>query len=50
MADLISIEGIIKRYRLPSGSALIFENFWLSMARGEFGCIMAIRVAARRPS
>jgi nitrate/nitrite transport system ATP-binding protein len=40
MADFISIEGIAKRYPSPSGSAVIFEDFWLSMAQGEFGCII----------
>jgi nitrate/nitrite transport system ATP-binding protein len=40
VADFISIEGIAKRYPGPNGSAVIFENLWLSMARGEFGCII----------
>ena len=32
----ISIEGIAKRY----GPTTIFENLWLGMNRGEFGCII----------
>ena len=37
----ISIEGIAKRYPAPGGeSTTIFEDLWLSMPRGEFGCII----------
>jgi nitrate/nitrite transport system ATP-binding protein len=37
----ISIEGIAKRYPAPSGgSTTIFENLWLSLPRGEFGCVI----------
>src|ERR687898_2228462 len=37
----ISIEAIAKRY--PGawcGEIAVFENLWLSMARGEFGCVI----------
>ena len=37
----ISIEGIAKRYPTQSGgTTTIFEDLWLSMPRGEFGCII----------
>src|SRR6202790_5679189 len=37
----ISIEGIAKRYPGADGGAIaVFENLWLSMARGEFGCVI----------
>jgi nitrate/nitrite transport system ATP-binding protein len=37
----ISIEGIAKRYpAVGGGTTTVFENFWLSMARGEFGCVI----------
>lgn len=37
----ISIEGIAKRYPAPGGATTtIFENLWLSMPRGEFGCVI----------
>src|SRR6201984_3415907 len=36
----ISIEGISKRFPAPGGSTTVFEEVWLSMARGEFGCIL----------
>jgi nitrate/nitrite transport system ATP-binding protein len=37
----ISIEGIAKRYPGAGGAATtIFENLWLSMARGEFVCVI----------
>ena len=37
----ISIEGIAKRYPGPPGGEIaVFENLWLSMARGEFGCVI----------
>jgi len=37
----ISIEGIAKRYPAPDGSkTTIFEDLWLSMPRGEFGCVI----------
>ncbi|WP_024518039.1 ABC transporter ATP-binding protein [Bradyrhizobium sp. Tv2a-2] len=36
----ISIEGIAKRYPGADGTPAVFENLWLSMARGEFGCVI----------
>ena len=37
----ISIEGIAKRYPgAKSGETTVFENLWLSMGRGEFGCVI----------
>jgi nitrate/nitrite transport system ATP-binding protein len=37
----ISIEGITKRFPAPGGgSTTVFEGLWLSMARGEFSCII----------
>lgn len=37
----ISIEGIAKRYPAPDGkTTTIFEDLWLSMPRGEFGCVI----------
>jgi nitrate/nitrite transport system ATP-binding protein len=37
----ISIEGIGKRFPAPGGGATtVFEDLWLSMARGEFVCII----------
>jgi nitrate/nitrite transport system ATP-binding protein len=36
----ISIEGIAKRYPAPGGRTTIFENLWLSMARGDFTCVI----------
>jgi len=37
----ISIEGIAKRYPGAAGGAIaVFEDLWLSMARGEFGCVI----------
>jgi nitrate/nitrite transport system ATP-binding protein len=37
----ISIEGIAKRYASGSRShTAVFENLWLSMARGEFVCVI----------
>src|SRR5947209_870205 len=37
----ISIEGIAKRYPGAGGGATtVFENLWLSMARGEFACVI----------
>jgi nitrate/nitrite transport system ATP-binding protein len=37
----ISIEGITKRFPSPGGgSTTVFEDLWLSMARGEFTCII----------
>ncbi len=37
----ISIEGIAKRYPAPGGATTtIFEDLWLSMPRGEFGCVI----------
>src|SRR5215472_11349390 len=37
----ISIEGVSKRFPASgSGSTTVFEELWLSMARGEFVCII----------
>src|SRR5258708_521825 len=37
----ISIEGIAKRYPGAGGGEIaVFENLWLSMGRGEFGCVI----------
>jgi nitrate/nitrite transport system ATP-binding protein len=37
----ISIEGIARRYPATNGgTTTVFENLWLGMARGEFGCII----------
>jgi nitrate/nitrite transport system ATP-binding protein len=37
----ISIEGIAKRYPGADGKATtVFEDLWLSMARGEFACVI----------
>ncbi len=37
----LSIEGIAKRYPAPNGATTtIFEDLWLSMPRGEFGCVI----------
>ncbi|MGP9811497.1 ABC transporter ATP-binding protein [Rhodopseudomonas sp. NSM] len=38
----ISIEGIAKRYpgAAGGGDTTIFENLWLSLPRGEFGCVI----------
>jgi nitrate/nitrite transport system ATP-binding protein len=37
----ISIEGIAKRYPGADGGAIaVFEDLWLSMGRGEFGCVI----------
>ncbi len=37
----ISIEGIAKRYPGADGGAIaVFENLWLSMPRGQFGCVI----------
>jgi nitrate/nitrite transport system ATP-binding protein len=37
----ISIEGIAKRYPGANGQDVtVFENLWLSMARGEFSCVI----------
>jgi nitrate/nitrite transport system ATP-binding protein len=40
MTNFISIEGIARRYPKPGGATTIFENLWLSMARGEFVCVI----------
>src|SRR5262250_3157884 len=42
MSDrFISIEGIARRFPAPGGGATtVFENLWLSMARGEFVCMI----------
>src|SRR5579862_7985450 len=37
----ISIEAIAKRYPAPAaGEVAVFENLWLSIARGEFACVI----------
>jgi nitrate/nitrite transport system ATP-binding protein len=36
----ISIEDVAKRYDSGAHSTTIFENLWLSMARGEFTCVI----------
>jgi nitrate/nitrite transport system ATP-binding protein len=37
----ISIEGITRRYPAPGGGVTcVFEDLWLSMARGEFACVI----------
>src|SRR2546423_4910718 len=37
----ISIEGIARRYPGADGGEIaVFENLWLSMPRGEFGCVI----------
>ena len=36
----ISLEGVATRYAAPGGSTAVFENLWLTMARGEFTCII----------
>src|SRR5438067_1383091 len=37
----ISIEGVSKRFPAPGGgSTTVFDDLWLSMARGEFVCII----------
>jgi len=37
----ISLEAISKRYPAPGGhTTTVFENLWLTMARGEFTCII----------
>jgi len=37
----IAIEGITKRFPAPGGGATtVFEGLWLTMARGEFTCII----------
>jgi nitrate/nitrite transport system ATP-binding protein len=43
MAGFISIEDIARRYPATTSSGsqtTIFEHLWLSMSRGEFGCII----------
>ncbi len=42
MSDkFIAIEGITKQFAAPGGGLnTVFENLWLSMARGEFTCII----------
>jgi nitrate/nitrite transport system ATP-binding protein len=42
MPKFISIEGIARRYPVKGSSAstTIFENLWLSLDRGEFGCVI----------
>jgi len=42
MSDrFISIEGIARRFPAPGGGATtVFEDLWLSMARGEFVCMI----------
>src|SRR2546430_10950419 len=37
----ISIEGVSKRFPAPGGGAtIVFDDLWLSIARGEFVCII----------
>ena len=37
----ISVEAIAKRYPAAGGGqTTIFENLWLSLPRGEFGCLL----------
>jgi nitrate/nitrite transport system ATP-binding protein len=36
----ISIEAIAKRYSSAGRTTIVFENLWLSMARGEFACVI----------
>jgi nitrate/nitrite transport system ATP-binding protein len=38
--QFISIEAIAKRYSSAGGTTIVFENLWLSMARGEFACVI----------
>ncbi|MDI1343571.1 MAG: ABC transporter ATP-binding protein [Pseudolabrys sp.] len=41
MSDkFISIEAIARRFPAPGGDTTIFENLWLSVARGEFVCVI----------
>jgi nitrate/nitrite transport system ATP-binding protein len=40
-SKFISIEGISKRYpAADGGTTAVFENLWLSVPRGEFGCVI----------
>jgi len=36
----ISIEGIARHFPAPDGTTTVFENLWMSMARGEFVCVI----------
>ncbi|HMA58254.1 MAG TPA: ATP-binding cassette domain-containing protein, partial [Pseudolabrys sp.] len=36
----ISIEGIARRFPAHGGTTTVFEDLWLSMARGEFVCVI----------
>src|SRR5207244_9124521 len=37
----ISIEGVAKRYPGADGGEIaVFENLWMAMPRGEFGCVI----------
>ncbi|MBY0381097.1 MAG: ABC transporter ATP-binding protein [Xanthobacteraceae bacterium] len=42
MSGFISIEDIARRYPVPgkSETATVFEHLWMSLERGEFGCII----------
>src|SRR5277367_5389378 len=41
LEKFISIEGIAKRYPGADGDEIaVFEDLWLSMGRGEFGCVI----------
>jgi nitrate/nitrite transport system ATP-binding protein len=40
MEKFISIEGISRSYPKPGGVTTIFDDLWLSMARGEFVCVI----------
>jgi nitrate/nitrite transport system ATP-binding protein len=39
-SKFISVEGIAKRYAGAGRETTVFENLWLSMARGEFACVI----------
>ena len=36
----ISIENIAMRYPAPGGTTTVFEDLWLTIARGEFVCVI----------
>lgn len=41
LEKFIAIEGITKRFPAPGGgTTTVFEDLWLSMARGEFTCVI----------
>jgi nitrate/nitrite transport system ATP-binding protein len=40
-SGFISLEGIARRFPAPGGgTTTVFENLWMSMARGEFVCVI----------